>query len=310
MSGEAVSSPAGDHADRPAGAERRLVVAICSYRIECLDERWKHVLTQLDDEQLCVIMDRGESPEVNALAEEIRSCGGTVRVQGATYGLSTARNTVLDMWPDHFVLFIDDDVLIGRESVASIGAAFAGGAQVVGARLVPPCDISELPWYLTRGQMHLLGWHSSADTVKIWGACMGVDSGFAHAHGLRFDQRLGRTGRRLESGDDTTFIGAMKHLGARETVLNSVHVTHDVSPARHRFRYLFRREYWQGRSEVRRGQPLTGLRKEWLRHWRYSPAGLRFVLATTFLTAFVVGEVTELVSSALRRDRRDRPRST
>jgi len=256
-------------------------------------------MAQLSDEEIYVVVDRAESPAWHAMASEIRAAGGTMHVLGAPQGLSAARNAVLDSRRDHPILFIDDDVLLSRADVASVSAAFAAGAHVVGARLVPPCDLSELPWFLTPGQMHLLGWHSSADAVKVWGACMGIDARFAHAHGLRFDQKLGRTGRRLESGDDTSFVAAMKQRGAKEILLRSVRVIHDVSPSRHRLRYLIRRTYWQGRSEVRRGQVLTGMRKEWRRHWELSPVHLKAVLAAGYMTAFTVGTVVETAASAL-----------
>lgn len=95
---------------------------------------------------------------------------------------------------------------------------------------------------------------------------MGVDAAFAQRERLRSDTRLGRTGHRLESGDDTTFIAAMKSAGAHEAVLDDVRVVHDVDAGRFTLHYILRRAYWQGRSEVRRGQPVAGLRKEWNRY--------------------------------------------
>jgi hypothetical protein len=285
----------------PAG---RLVVAICTSRPDDLRARWKHTVAQLRDEELYVVVDDVESREWGALIGEIRAAGGTVHVLGAPRGLSAARNAVLDERGDHSILFIDDDVLISGAAIASAGAAFAAGAHIVGARLVPPGDPADLPWFLTPGQVHLVGWHSSAEAVKVWGACMGIDARFARAHGLRFDQQLGRTGRRLESGDDTSFVAAMKQRGARETLLRSVTVIHDVSPSRYRLRYLLRRVYWQGRSEVRRGQGLAGLRKEWGRHWKLSPPDRRAVLTGLYLAAFLAGAAVE--TAAIRKSRRAR----
>jgi hypothetical protein len=290
------AGPAGT----PAGAVRPLVVAVCTCRLDDLSARWKQTMDVLRDEELFVVLDVPASPQVAALADRIRAHGGTVAVVGETQGLSAARNLVLDCRPDHHVLFIDDDALLSREALVELRRALADGAHVVGARLVPPDALRRLPWYLTPGQVHLVGWHASADTVKVWGACMGIDARFAHRNGLRFDARLGRTGRRLESGDDTSFVAAMKDCGAQETLLPAIHVVHQVSPARLRLRYLIRRVYWQGRSEVRRGQPLAGLRKEWQRHRRLSRPALVLPLATLYLTAFLAGVVVEAARSVVR----------
>jgi glycosyltransferase involved in cell wall biosynthesis len=245
----------------------------------------------LGDAELFVLIDGPMSDRGRVLAERIRARGGEVQWHGTNRGLSAARNSVLDAWPDHHVLFIDDDVRIGPEVVAAVSAAFTAGAQVVGARLVPPEREKPWPWFFTEGQMHLVGWHSAEGPIKIWGACMGIDAAFAHRHELRFDGLLGRTGNRLESGDDTSFVAAMKAEGAHEQLLPGVRVVHDVDPTRLTLRYLSRRAYWQGRSEVRRGQAVAGLRKEWTRH----RAGSGLLLATGYTSAFAIGIGWEFV---------------
>jgi hypothetical protein len=269
-----------------------LVVAICTCRPDDLAARWEHNLEQLAGDEFVVVFDCVESASVTAVADRIRSAGGTVVSHGATRGLAAARNTVLDRWPDRRILFIDDDVLLDRKAADALRQAFAEGANVVGTRLVPPERFRRHPWYFTSGQMHLVGWHPPGPEVKTWGACMGIDAAFAHQHGLRFDMRLGRTGRRLESGDDTSFVAAMKAAGAREQLLPDVHVVHDVDPRRLTTGYLARRAYWQGRSEVRRQQAMTGLRKEWR---RYRQPGRAALLAPAYLLAFAVGIGHELV---------------
>jgi glycosyltransferase involved in cell wall biosynthesis len=286
-------------------AERPLVVAVCTARVEDLRARWEHNIEQRCGAEYLVVVDHPDNPEILALAERIRARGGTVLLHGATRGLSAARNTVLDHRPDHCVLFIDDDLILSREAVLAVRTAFADGAQVTGARLVPPGPVSDLPWYLTRGQMHLVGWHATEDSVKVWGAFMGIDARFAREHGLRFDHRLGRTGRRLESGDDTSFVTAMKRCGAKETLLPSIQVVHEVDARRLDLRYLLRRSYWQGRSEVRRRQPLTGVRKEWRRHRRLSPPSHALPLAAGYVAVFLVGVGLEAVLSLFDRDRPD-----
>jgi hypothetical protein len=268
------------------------VVAVCTNRLDDLRARWHHTIKLLAVGEFLVVLDMPPSPDAATIAQQIRAEGADVIMHGYTHGLSAARNAVLDARPGHRVLFIDDDVLLDSEAIDAVRAAFDGGAHVVGARLVPPAHQRVWPWFFGPGQMHLVGWHSPAGEMKTWGACMGVDATFAHHHGLRFDERLGRTGRRLESGDDTTFVTAMKARGARESLLSDVRVVHDVDGSRLSARYLSRRSYWQGRSEVRRGQPAAGFSKEWRRH-RTGRGGT--VLALGYLAAFGVGLAHEAI---------------
>ncbi|MGH3897835.1 MAG: glycosyltransferase family 2 protein [Pseudonocardiaceae bacterium] len=267
----------------------RVVVAVCSGRIEDVRRRWEHNIGRLDKDDYLVVMDCAETAMIRRVGEQIATAGGMVHVQGERKGLSAARNHVLAAHPDRRILFLDDDAYLDCRALDAIRDAFNDGAEVVGARLLPPPEWSRLPWFMTTGQMHLLGWHAPWAPVKIWGACMGVDASFAARHGLTFDLKLGRTGRRLESGDDTSFIARMKEHGARETVLPDVGVVHDVHPERVSVRYLTRRAYWQGRSEVRRGQGRDGLRKEWRRYRNGGGTPRAFLLSLWYVGAVAVG---------------------
>lgn len=271
-----------------------MVVAVCCGRLPDLARRWEHNIAQLAGDEFFVLLDGPRSAEADALAERIRARGGRVSFHGAVRGLAAARNSVLDEWPDARVLFVDDDVLLDAAALAAVRAAFADGAHVVGTRLVPPPSARWRSWYFGSGQMHLVAWHPPTSGVRTWGACMGIDVAFALRNGLRFDPLLGRTGHRLESGDDTSFTAAMRASGAREAVLDHVGVVHDVDATRFRLRYLLRRAYWQGRSEVRRGQAAAGLRKEWR---RYTAPGARGALGPMYATAFLVGVLHESVLS-------------
>ncbi|GAA2848318.1 hypothetical protein GCM10010517_05580 [Streptosporangium fragile] len=279
------------------GRADRLVVAVCSGRVEDVRRRWKHNIAQLDEDDYLVVMDCAGTEEIRRIGEEITAAGGTVHVQGRRMGLSTARNHVLAVHPDRRILFLDDDALLDRDALDAVRDAFRDGAEVVGTRLSPPPERTRLPGFMTTGQMHLLGWHAPGEPVKIWGACMGVDAAFATCHGLTFDLRLGRTGRRLESGDDTSFIARMKEHGARETVLPDVEVIHDVHPARLSVRYLARRAYWQGRSEARRGQARAGLRKEWRRYRTGGGSPRALLLAVWYAGAVVAGIAHETLGN-------------
>ncbi|GAB7042952.1 MULTISPECIES: glycosyl hydrolase [Catenuloplanes] len=261
-------------------ADLPMVVAICAFHVENVRKHLHHNLAQLSGDEYFVQLDRPVTPAAEEVAAEVGAAGGTMHVLGATGGLSASRNLMLARWPHHHVMFVDDDVRLDAKAVTAVRESLRAGAHVVGARLArPPLP---LPWYVTSGQFHLLGWHRDDRDIKIWGACMAVDTAFAHANGLSFDMALSRTGGNLQSGEDTTFIKMMKDAGAREQLLPDYSVTHDVDPARLTLRYLLRRAYWQGRCEAGRDQARAGLRKEWDRHRSAPESRLRLPLACLY----------------------------
>lgn len=271
------------------------VVAVCTSRITDLAARWEHNCDLLEPGEFLVILDAAEDEQARLLTARIKERHGEVVCHGTTRGLSAARNSALDARPGHAILFVDDDVELNREAVDGVRAAFAGGAHVVGVRLSPPPVHPPWPWYFTPGQMHLVGWHAPNPPIKTWGACMGIDAAFSARHRLRFDHQLGRTGRRLESGDDTSYIAAMKREGSAERLLSEASVVHDVDHGRFSLGYLLRRSFWQGRSEIRRRQAWPGLRKEWTRH---RGGDLAWLLPVVYCAAYATGIAWEFLSRA------------
>lgn len=280
-----------------------MVLAICAFRVENVRKHLRHNLAQLADEVYFVLLDKPTSAEAEDVAAEVRAAGGTMHILGATNGLSASRNAVLERWPGHHVLFVDDDVRLTAATVTAVRDSFRGGAHVVGARLRPPPLPGGPPWYVTSGQFHLIGWHREQGEARIWGGCMGVDTAYAHAHGVRFDLKLSRTGKNLQSGEDTTFVRLMRESGAQEVFLTDRSVIHDVDPDRLTARYLLRRAYWQGRSEARRRQPVAGFRKEWNRHRTAPESRFAPVLACLYGGATAAGVIHELLLRGRRRAR-------
>jgi hypothetical protein len=279
-----------------------LTFAVCSNRIGYIRARWRDNLSALGAvDRLLVVIDLPPHPEVAELVAELDLPPVQVIVAGHNRGLSYGRNTAMDLVAPAPVVFLDDDVRITSATVERIRDLFRRGANVVGARLNPPGYLFPLPWYMTEGQLHLLGVHSDRAPAKTWGACMGVDTGFAAAHGLRFAAGLGRRGCGLQSGDDTSFVAAMKARGAVEHIVDKSGVLHEVNIDRRAVRYLLRRAFWQGRSEVRRAQTVTGLSKEWARYRTLSTDRRGVPIGCVYLAAVTAGVVAEQSFRATRR---------
>jgi hypothetical protein len=105
---------------------------------------------------------------------------------------------------------------------------------------------------------------------------------------------LGRRRRRLESGDDSTFIRQLRESGGVVAFLPDAPAIHTVRPEKATVRYVLRRAWWQGRSGVRRDDWRAGLTKEIRRSWQgaWTLAGRSF--ATSCNIAVVAGIAAEL----------------
>jgi len=183
----------------------------------------------------------------------------------------------------------------------AIRSALASGAGVVGVRLSPPPSVTPMRWYIGAAQFHYLGLHAPHVQQSPWGACMAFDLSIVDALGLRFEAKLGRLGQGFESGDDSSFVSEMRRNGARVDFLDRGDVYHHVQPQRMRLTTVLRRAWWQGRSEVRRGQARAGVQKEARRMLGAAdPLLKRFSLFVIYGGAVVCGVAYEW----LRRDRR------
>lgn len=270
----------------------RLSLAVCSNRPTNLAgvSHLRDCVTP-DDEILLVV----DLPDDEYAADTVTALGTAgVRVlpNGANRGLSYSRNRAMDEATNRILVYVDDDVTLERSTVDAIRTAADAGAGIVGVWLEPAFSL-EPPWFLTGGQYHYLGVHHTAQRARTWGACMAVDIELAREHGLRFRDDLGRRGQQLQSGDDTTFLGDLQGLGADHVFLDSARARHRVPPERARLRYLLRRAWWQGRSEVRRGTAVAAIPKEWSRAMAIGPASAalprRAFLSTLFTTTVMVG---------------------
>jgi glycosyltransferase involved in cell wall biosynthesis len=275
-----------------------LSVAICTNR------PWntRYMLTAAASlsagDELLVVLDVADG-DCADLADELGRRGARVLRNRGNRGLSYSRNRALAECAHRILVYLDDDITIGPETLDAIRGAAAAGAGIIGVLLVPVFPTA-CPWWLTGGQYHYLGVHHGIHGARTWGACMAVDAVLARRHGLNFRHELGRRGRALQSGDDTSFLAELRGLGVTESFLTDVHAVHHVSPDRQRLSYLLRRAWWQGRSERRRRSLVSAIGKEWRRNSGPGPASARrphrIGLAIGYLAAVVAGGCYEAAS--------------
>jgi GT2 family glycosyltransferase len=268
-----------------------MTVCVCSARPECVATNvhaWRAALGAYDE--LLLVLDGLPPGE-----RDIGARAARVVTTGRARGLSAARSVGLREARSPRVVFLDDDAVVSRETLESMRRAFDDGAQAVGVRLIAQFERSR-PKYMTDGLLHYVGVHVARTYGSVWGACFGVERDFAHAHGIAFRTDLGRRGRQLQSGDDTTFVRQVRDCGGRVTFLAGSTATHQVSNHKLSLAYLLRRAWWQGRSEVRRDDALRGVIKELERLFHGSRAPVRAVVVLVFGSAVTAGAAFELVA--------------
>lgn len=301
------SSKASRLDDAKENCEQALTLAVCSNCVENMRKHWRGYLASLRaTDVLLVVIDVEAGPTVQSLAAELKRAGARVILNGRNLGLSASRNTVLERCHTNYLVFIDDDVVIPRETVASIRRELSNGTEVVGVRICGPEGGLRMPWYISGGQLHYLALHNPRTLYKTtWGACMALNLPFVRAAGVMFKHELGRRGRKLQSGDDTTFLRELRTRGAKESFLGGSHVFHDFNRERLSLAYMLRRAYWQGRTEFRRGDCVNGMRKEWTRYFDTDARALRrSALAVLYICCVLAGvsrECLEFIPRAVAR---------
>ena len=281
-----LSSRAASAAQNPTP----ITVAICSNRPSELVGAVRNALGVLDDgDRLLVVVDTEET-DLGGLAAHSAL---VVLHNGQNCGLAYSRNRVLKECETQFVLFVDDDIALSSGVVQGVRRVLGLGADIVGVRIAADFQQQRVPWFLTAGQLHYLGAHNPAAPASIWGGCLAVDINLTRLLGVVFDEELGRRGTRLASAEDTTFVRHMLIKGAKQEVLDELEVAHRILPERLKLRYLLRRAYWQGRSEVRRDDAWHGLRKEWQRNRQASDGAGGAMLAACYVGFVAMGMIYE-----------------
>jgi glycosyltransferase involved in cell wall biosynthesis len=245
--------------------------------------------------EIIVVVDGGDVADMSVLHGAV-SGARNIRlvIVPDNQGLSPCRNLGIALASNRCILFLDDDVQLTSDIIDGYRKRFLEGYHIVGGPLRLPACYPTLPWWLPPGLSYLMGVH--ADEYKIWGG----NFGFARVDGghPQFRAELGRKGKGLQSGDDTSFVKDLLASGdLRQCFATELAVEHHIELSRYNPSYLARRAYWQGRSEVRRQSAVAGLanhaRRAAARARLDSTTFVRIAVGAGLLGCFLAGMLYE-----------------
>lgn len=275
----------------------KLTVAICTINPLTAIGMLNSLLSFSQGNQILVILDgrRYFNDGLNRFAHDHNI---QLIINEENKGLSYSRNVAMNNASCEYIVFLDDDVVLGSDIIAVYASYFDQGYDMLGGPLRLPRNYPDLPGWLPEGMSSLLGIHTNQR--KIWGGNFGFNVRKATMEGISFQIDLGRTGRQLQSGDDTSFVQEYcKKTCSKSLFVDELAVDHFISCNRYSLTYLLRRAFWQGISEVRRHSIFAGIVKEYQR--AFSPGQCkvkskieRFLVGLFLFLCFLSGCVFEI----------------
>lgn len=236
-------------------------VVICTLnRARLLRQAVQSVLDQelAPEEFEVIVVDNGSTDETAVLIAAMMKQHPNLRlVREPAVGLSNARNRGAREAGAPFVAFLDDDAVATDGWLsAHLGALCAADGPVATGGPVWLCWPGERPnWIPAERESFYSGLdlgrhpHRLAYPQFPYGANMAVRRDALEEVG-GFSTRLGRRGTDLVSGEERELFRRLAARGGTITYVPGAAVYHHVLPERVRRRWLIRRSFAQGRSEV------------------------------------------------------------
>jgi glycosyltransferase involved in cell wall biosynthesis len=234
-----------------------LTVAICTYNppIDRLARALDAIVPQLEDVSSAevIVVDNNSSP---ALAECERLSGYPIRlVREPTPGLTAAREAAIESAQGDFILFVDDDNILGTHYLATVVEAFSGDPRLglLGGRVIPEYEVQPPSWFgefepWLAVRRHARDLHAET-TAPPYSLCFPVGAGFAVRRELavayvedcaKTISIQGRRGTVLSSGEDTDLGLFVLSRRSKLAVNGALGVTHVIPSGRIRREYLQR----------------------------------------------------------------------
>jgi GT2 family glycosyltransferase len=239
----------------------KYTVAVCTWnRSALLEDCIMSIATQSEapDHEILVLDNASTDGTAELVATLVERVPGLRRVFEPRLGLSHARNRVLREADGDVVAFLDDDARADAGWLRSLDERFtlSGSAECVGGPIRLEWQRTPPSWFPPIGSLYFGELDLSKEARPLArherprGANFAVRRSTAQSLG-GFRADLGRAGRSLLSGEDDDFLNRLQQAGLEVWWEPGASVSHLVTAERASLRWLLRRAWMQGRSEVR-----------------------------------------------------------
>lgn len=214
----------------------KIAVGICTFRnpdglqrlLAGIDRQVLHTIS--DESIVIVVVDNDEEESARKVLDVYSESGRfrLVAVHQLTRGLSTARNTVLDMAvvrDSDALAFIDDDEVpsVGWLEALTAGFTSASGAIIVGP-VKPVFDHPPAAWLIS-GEFFQKGCKESGEVNFGYTSNVMLPLAVVRATGIRFDTALNQVG-----GEDAFFFEQLQMRGVK-IICSPEAVVHENIPS-------------------------------------------------------------------------------
>jgi glycosyltransferase involved in cell wall biosynthesis len=240
-------------------------VVICTYNRSAMLERTLASFFQqtgLDAvEHEVLVVDNNSTDDTREVIEQFAARPTLRHLFEPRQGLSCARNRGVAEARGEIVAFLDDDVVVGPTWLVCLRRCFdETNADAVGGRSYLILDEQPPAWLGLVFRLFLseveLGDERKylPDGRRLFGLNLGFRKAVLDAHGP-FDERLGRTGSRLLSAEETQVLKHVEDSGGIIVYEPDAVVGHLISPDRVTWPYFRKLALGQGTSAAR-SEPL------------------------------------------------------
>jgi glycosyltransferase involved in cell wall biosynthesis len=249
----------------PARRSPALSIVVCTRDRSVLLDRCLASMRDhgLDDSVEVLVVDNGSTDATPEVAATWARRLPIVYVREPEVGLSNARNRAIAEARGDVLVFVDDDVTVRPTWLAGYREALQPDVAGAAGRVLLHWPEGRPSWLRPERE----AWFARLDLgdelrplapgERPVGANMGVRRDLARELG-GFDPGLGYSGRHLMGNEETDFFDRIATAGHRVVYAPAAEVLHHVEGRRVTRRYLVRRLYAQGRTDVRQARPSRG----------------------------------------------------
>ncbi|MBN2322085.1 MAG: glycosyltransferase family 2 protein [Acidobacteria bacterium] len=205
-----------------------------------------------------IVVDNASRDNTREVCERYTSFPWFRYVYEEKSGLSAARMRGIRAAGSPYVTFTDDDAVASPQWLEKILYAFKSVTPkpgAVGGKIIPDWEVPAPDW-LPRSKWNYLTVLDYGDTPKfiqypqiLYGANMAFDRTILLQY-AEFRQDLGRIGNTLMGGDDSWIFKRFNEESIPVYYLPDASISHFIPKKRITKTWLYRRHYWQGRTEI------------------------------------------------------------